>query len=335
MTCLHATEPASVYLSTFARADVSRSDIDRALYDDRTVVRQLAMRRTVFAFPVDLVPAVRGSASARVAGQLSHAPGQGGRRQGAHRGRRGLGRTRPARPCWPSCAAPATTAELRGADARTGPQARAGGRQELRRHVPGRAPGALDPGRRRPRGPRGERGRLEGLPAAVDRAASSGCPDLPRTAPGRRGVRRARARAGCGPSGRAPRPTWSGGWGRPRRAVRAALVDVGAVEVAARGRRAGLAAPRRPRRGGAAGAVGGAAACARPDHDGLEGPRVLPRRARGLGVRRQRQRRPERLVVRADRRRLAPGRRRHRARRPAADDARRGDAARCRWRPCA
>jgi hypothetical protein len=71
MTCLHATEPASVHLSAFARSGRSRDDIDRALFEDRTVVRQLAMRRTVFAFPRDVVPAVRGSAAARVATQLS------------------------------------------------------------------------------------------------------------------------------------------------------------------------------------------------------------------------------------------------------------------------
>ncbi len=71
VTCLHATEPASVYLSAFARSGATRADVDRALYDERTIVRQLAMRRTVFAFPRDLLPAVRGSASARVAAQLS------------------------------------------------------------------------------------------------------------------------------------------------------------------------------------------------------------------------------------------------------------------------
>jgi hypothetical protein len=69
MTCLHATEPASVYLSAFARAEVSRTDIDKALYDERSVVKQLAMRRTVFAFPRSLLPAVWGSAADRVAGQ--------------------------------------------------------------------------------------------------------------------------------------------------------------------------------------------------------------------------------------------------------------------------
>ena len=70
VVCLHATEPASVYLAAFARAGAARADVDRALYEGRTVVRQLAMRRTVFAFPRELVPAALGSASARVAAQL-------------------------------------------------------------------------------------------------------------------------------------------------------------------------------------------------------------------------------------------------------------------------
>jgi hypothetical protein len=69
MTCLHATEPASVHLAAWARSGASRADVDAALYVDRSVVKQLAMRRTVFAFPRDLLPAVWGSASARVAGQ--------------------------------------------------------------------------------------------------------------------------------------------------------------------------------------------------------------------------------------------------------------------------
>lgn len=69
MTVLHATEPASVYLSSWARVgSVEVADIDRALYDDRTLVKQLAMRRTLFVFPLDLLPAVWPSASARVAG---------------------------------------------------------------------------------------------------------------------------------------------------------------------------------------------------------------------------------------------------------------------------
>lgn len=71
VVCLHATEPANVHLSAFARSGATRDEVDRALYEDRSIVRQLAMRRTVFAFARDLLPAVRGSASARVAAQLA------------------------------------------------------------------------------------------------------------------------------------------------------------------------------------------------------------------------------------------------------------------------
>lgn len=69
MTCLHATEAVTPYLSVAARSDATRADVDRAVYDERSVVKQLAMRRTVFVFPRDLLPAVWGSAAARVAAQ--------------------------------------------------------------------------------------------------------------------------------------------------------------------------------------------------------------------------------------------------------------------------
>jgi hypothetical protein len=69
VTCLHATEPASVHLAAWARSSAGRHDVDEALYDERSIVKQLAMRRTVFAFPRELLPAVWGSASARVAAQ--------------------------------------------------------------------------------------------------------------------------------------------------------------------------------------------------------------------------------------------------------------------------
>jgi len=69
MTVLHATEAATVYLSVHARTDeVDVGAIERALYDDRTLVKQLAMRRTLFVFPRDLLGAAWGSAAARVAG---------------------------------------------------------------------------------------------------------------------------------------------------------------------------------------------------------------------------------------------------------------------------
>lgn len=82
MTCWHATEPASVHLAVFARTGASRDEIDAALYQERSVVKQLAMRRTVFAFPADQLPAVWGSAAARVAtqqrGQLARDVVKGG-----------------------------------------------------------------------------------------------------------------------------------------------------------------------------------------------------------------------------------------------------------------
>lgn len=69
VTVLHASEPASVHLATHARVDdLSIDEVDRALYEDRSLVKQLAMRRTLFVCPRDLLPAVWGSASARVAG---------------------------------------------------------------------------------------------------------------------------------------------------------------------------------------------------------------------------------------------------------------------------
>ena len=71
MTVLHATEPATVYLSLLARVDgLTVADVDTALYVERSLVKQLAMRRTLFVFPRDLLPAAWGSASARVAAQL-------------------------------------------------------------------------------------------------------------------------------------------------------------------------------------------------------------------------------------------------------------------------
>ncbi|WP_232676458.1 winged helix DNA-binding domain-containing protein [Nocardioides sp. R-C-SC26] len=69
LVVLHATEPATVYLSCWSRSDaVTIVDVDRALYRDRTLVKQLSMRRTLFVYPRDLLPAAWGSAAARTAG---------------------------------------------------------------------------------------------------------------------------------------------------------------------------------------------------------------------------------------------------------------------------
>jgi hypothetical protein len=65
---LHATTPSSVYLAAWARVDgFDREAMDAALYRDRTLVKHMAMRRTLFVFPLDVLPAVQAGASARVA----------------------------------------------------------------------------------------------------------------------------------------------------------------------------------------------------------------------------------------------------------------------------
>ncbi|MFI1019366.1 winged helix DNA-binding domain-containing protein [Streptomyces olivaceus] len=68
VVALHATDAPSVHLAVWARTrDTTPGDVDRALYEDRTLVKQLAMRRTLFTFPRDLLPAALSSAAARVA----------------------------------------------------------------------------------------------------------------------------------------------------------------------------------------------------------------------------------------------------------------------------
>jgi Winged helix DNA-binding domain len=68
MVCLHGTDPATVYLSAWARVeDMARADMDRALYEDRSLVKHLAMRRTLFVFPRETLADAQAGASNRVA----------------------------------------------------------------------------------------------------------------------------------------------------------------------------------------------------------------------------------------------------------------------------
>lgn len=68
MVCLHATDPATVYLSAWARTDgMTVADMDAALYSERSLVKHLAMRRTLFVFPRETMPVAQAGASNRVA----------------------------------------------------------------------------------------------------------------------------------------------------------------------------------------------------------------------------------------------------------------------------
>jgi hypothetical protein len=68
MCCLHATDPSTVYISAWMRVEVmTQIDMDRALYVDRSLVKHLAMRRTLFVFPREALGYVQAGVSNRVA----------------------------------------------------------------------------------------------------------------------------------------------------------------------------------------------------------------------------------------------------------------------------
>jgi hypothetical protein len=68
IVCLHGTYPATVYLSAWARVDgMTVADMDRALYGERSLVKHLAMRRTLFVFPRGSLGFAQAGASSRVA----------------------------------------------------------------------------------------------------------------------------------------------------------------------------------------------------------------------------------------------------------------------------
>ncbi|MBP2327614.1 hypothetical protein JOF56_007999 [Kibdelosporangium banguiense] len=71
MVALHATDPATVHLAAAARQRVPDIPaVERALYEDRTVVRMLGMRRTMFVVGAGLVPVVQEACTRDVAARL-------------------------------------------------------------------------------------------------------------------------------------------------------------------------------------------------------------------------------------------------------------------------
>ena len=68
VVALHGSDPASTVLAALARTPgATTEDVARALYDDRSLVRVIAFRSTVFAVPRDLVPACFAGAADTVA----------------------------------------------------------------------------------------------------------------------------------------------------------------------------------------------------------------------------------------------------------------------------
>ena len=70
LVALHATDPVTVYLSAWARSRCTVADMDAALYEARTVVRMLGMRRTVFVVPASLAGVVQAACTDDVAARL-------------------------------------------------------------------------------------------------------------------------------------------------------------------------------------------------------------------------------------------------------------------------
>jgi Winged helix DNA-binding domain len=68
IVCLHATDPGTVFLSAWARVEgLSVADLEHELYVERSLVKHLAMRRTLFVFPRDTLRLAQAGASNRVA----------------------------------------------------------------------------------------------------------------------------------------------------------------------------------------------------------------------------------------------------------------------------
>jgi hypothetical protein len=68
LLALHGTDPSSVYVGAWARMRDGRvADVERALYEDRSVIRLMGMRRTVFVTSLDVAPVLQAACSRAVA----------------------------------------------------------------------------------------------------------------------------------------------------------------------------------------------------------------------------------------------------------------------------
>jgi len=75
LVALHGTDPASVYLSAWARSAaghraIGHAAVERALYDDRELVRMLGMRRTMFVVPAGLAPVIQAACTDQIAERM-------------------------------------------------------------------------------------------------------------------------------------------------------------------------------------------------------------------------------------------------------------------------
>ena len=68
VVALHASDPATVHLSAAARSrEPDVAAVERALYEDRALIRMLGMRRTMFVVPDELAPVVQAACTDAIA----------------------------------------------------------------------------------------------------------------------------------------------------------------------------------------------------------------------------------------------------------------------------
>ena len=330
VVALHGTDAASVYLSALARMRTGDVDaVATALYDDRELLRVLAMRRTMFVAPVDTAAVLLAACSQTVAARerrkligYLEAAGLADDVDGWLAGAEQAALDALAK------RGEATAPEIAADDPRLATKIVLGGKE-----LPG------DADRRQPRSHRARRPG-QGHPHATGRRLDVDAVLL--GAPGRLARRRRTARARAR-AHRARPPLAAALRAGERR--RPALVDrlerrrdpQGAGRARhGRGRprrHAGDRAGRRCRARRRHRPVGRAPARARRDDDGLEGTRLVPRRPPRAALRPQRQRVADRVVRRPHRRRLGPGARRRDPHPPARRRRRRRHVRRSTRRP--
>ena len=70
---LHSTDPVTVYLSAHARVRVRAATVEaigRELYEERSVLRVLGMRRTMFVVPAEVAPVIQAACTVKIAGAM-------------------------------------------------------------------------------------------------------------------------------------------------------------------------------------------------------------------------------------------------------------------------
>jgi hypothetical protein len=66
---LHATDPATVFLAARARLEQPATErVEHALYEERSVLRMIGMRRTMFVLPLELAAVVQAACTEGIAG---------------------------------------------------------------------------------------------------------------------------------------------------------------------------------------------------------------------------------------------------------------------------